>query len=114
MIKSLFEKCNNSIMISLKTIRENFSQIYSIAEKHIKLKLRYKVPFILSLVFPIVSILMPIFVLNKFFEFNAQFGSWNENNYYVYLFLAYNIYLISNLANILPSEFYLEKFCTLF
>ena len=97
-------------MISSKTIRENLSQIFAITEKHIKLNLRYKIRFIIYLFFPIVSILMPLIILKNFFDFNAQFGSWNEDTYYIYLFLAYDIYLIGNLANVLPSEFYLEKF----
>ncbi|NVM35980.1 MAG: ABC transporter permease [Candidatus Lokiarchaeota archaeon] len=94
----------------VKTIRENLSQIFAIAEKHIRLNLRYKVKFVLNLVFPIVSILMPLIILENIFEFNAEFGSWNKDNFRIYLFLAYNIYLISNLANVLPTEFYLEKF----
>ncbi|MEE9378716.1 MAG: ABC transporter permease [Candidatus Lokiarchaeia archaeon] len=97
-------------MIRIKNIRENLSQIFAITEKHIKLKLRYKITLGLHLIFPIVSILMPLIILKNFFDYNAQFGSWNEENYYIYLFLAYNIYLISNLATVLPSEFYLEKF----
>lgn len=97
-------------MIQLKNIRENLSQIFAISEKQIKLNLRFKIRFILYLIFPIVSILMPLIILNNFFGYNVQFGYWNSDNYFIYLFMAYNIYLISNLANVIPSEFYLEKF----
>ena len=97
-------------MKSLKNARENLTQIFAITEKHIKLSLRFKLKFILNLMIPIISILMPLIVLDKFFDFNVNFGPWNGTNYLVYQFTAFNFFLMSNIMNIFPSEFYFEKF----
>ena len=75
-------------------IKLQFIQIFAITEKNLKLRLRFKYQIIISFIRPIISILMPLIILGQFFELNAEFGSWNENTYLVFQFIAYQIFLI--------------------
>ncbi|MFX1257018.1 MAG: ABC transporter permease [Promethearchaeota archaeon] len=94
----------------VKILKDNLGQIFAITEKNIKMNLRYKFNMIFSLIYPIIAIIMPIIILNKFFEFNAKFGPWNETNFLVFLFMAYNITLLSKLITVFPSQFKVEKY----
>ena len=53
---------------------------------------------------------MPIIILGKFFASNTEFGPWNANNFLIFQFTAYQIYLIRNLINEFPSQFLREKY----
>lgn len=65
---------------------------------------------IISLVTPIFNIIMPIIILSQFFSFNAKFGPWTKDNFLVYLYLSYNIFLLSKLITTFQSEFRTEKY----
>ena len=53
---------------------------------------------------------MPLIVFEELFRFNANFEPWNQSNYLVFQFNAYMLFLISNVMNVFPAEFYNEKF----
>ena len=91
-------------------IKLQFIQIFAITEKNLKLRLRFKYQIIISFIRPIISILMPLIILGQFFELNAEFGSWNENTYLVFQFIAYQIFLIKNLVNEFPTQIVREKY----
>lgn len=93
-----------------KVIKYNLTKIWALTEKNIKLKLRFKYYFILSYISPFISVIIPLFVLGKFFEFNADFGPWTEDNYYIYSFLAYVITLLKGVMTEFQSQFYHEKY----
>jgi len=107
-------------MISLKKLkqklskRENyrfhFSRIFTIAEKQIKLHLRFKFNFVYSIINPFLTIFLSLIILSRFFEMGTRFGRWDESNYYIFLFIAYNIELLRKIITDFPSEFRQEKF----
>lgn len=97
-------------MITFKTIKENLSQIAAITEKDVKLSLRFKIPFIINLITPLITILLPLIIMGKFLKFNPQFGPWSIDNYMVYPFIGYNIMLTSRIVYIFPLQFNLEKY----
>lgn len=93
-----------------KILRYNLSQIIAITEKNIKLATRFKFKFIISLITPIILIITPVFILGKFFEFSQNFGPWNARNYLLFIFIAYNIYLLFNVITEIQTQFYIEKY----
>ena len=91
-------------------IKLQFFQIFAITEKNLNLRLRFKFQIIISLIRPIISIAMPLIVLGRFFDLNTEFGPWNESNYMVFQFLAYQIFLIWSLLNEFPTQMVREKY----
>lgn len=99
-------------MISSKTIKKNLFQIYALTEKNIKLNLRFKYQVIISYITPILSILMPLIILEQFFQFSERFdfSVWNENNYLVFQFMAYQVLLLKRVIQEFPTQLRIEKF----
>jgi len=97
-------------MIKKKTIRYNVSQILALTEKNIKLNTRFKVNLIVSFITPIISILMPLIVFGKLFEFSSNLGPWNEANFLVFTFIAYIINLLAGIISEFPLHFIREKY----
>jgi len=99
-------------MISSKTIKKNLFQIFALTEKNIKLNLRFKYQVIISYITPIISILMPLIILEQFFQFSERFNFsvWNVNNYLVFQFMAYNILLLKRVIQEFPTQLRIEKF----
>jgi len=97
-------------MITFKKIKENLSQIAAITEKDVKLSLRFKLPFIIHFITPLITIILPLIIMGKFLKFNPQFGPWTKDNYMVYPFIGYNIMLTSRIVHIFPFKFNLEKY----
>lgn len=93
-----------------KIIKNNLSQIFAITEKNIKLRLRFKAQILISYLTPIISLIMPLIVMRKFFEFNSKFGPWNGTNVMVFYFLGYNIMLLQRLIGEFPNQFRDEKY----
>lgn len=97
-------------MINREIIQNNISKIVAIIEKDIKLRLRFKFKLYFSFISPMISIILPLIIMGKFFEFNIEYGPWNSSNYMVYIFLAYNIMLLRGLINRYSLQFSQEKF----
>ena len=93
-----------------KFIKNQLSQIIALTERNIKLNLRFKYKIIISFVTPIIMIAMPIIILGRFLDFNTEFGPWNANNFLIFQFAAYQIYLIRNLINEFPAQLLREKY----
>jgi len=93
-----------------KVIKDNLSQIFAITEKNIKLRLRWKLSLIISLVSPLFGILMPLIILGQFFNYNAQFGPWNAQNYMIFVVMTYNISLLKTVIHEFTWQFNMEKY----
>lgn len=93
-----------------KAGKETLSQIYSMTETSLKLNFRYKLRFITYMLSPIVSLILPIIILGKFFELNAQFGPWTKTNYIVFVLMSYNIMLIRGTMGYIPRRFLTDKY----
>ena len=95
--------------ITLK-IKDNGNQILAIAEKNLKLSLRFKAPLVLRFFLPIFTILMPLIIMGQLFSFREEFGPWNETNYFVFQFVASQLYIIFNMRNAFAGSLRTEKF----
>jgi len=91
-------------------IKKNLTQIIAITEKNTKLRLRYKYGLIISFIIPIFTIIMPLIILGRIFDYNEQFGPWNGANYLAFLFIAYNILLLKDMIKEIPGQLRHEKF----
>lgn len=90
--------------------KSNFSSIFTIAEKNVKIKLRFKFILIYSMIAPFLLIFFSSLVLWRFFDVGVRFGRWDDTNYLIFLFIAYNIELLRKVINDFPNEFRREKF----
>lgn len=59
-------------MRSFKKIRRVFSKTYAIAEKNVRIQYRFKYVMILRYITPVITILMPIIILDSFFDFREK------------------------------------------
>lgn len=97
-------------MLKSKNIKDNFSQIFALTEKNIKLRLRYKFGLILSYITHIISIFTPLIIMGNLFDLKSNVGIWTSNNFILYQFIAYDIMLLSGIINIFPGQFRMEKY----
>lgn len=93
-----------------KRLSRILSKILAIAEKNTLMLFRFKYGVILSYFTPIISILIPIFVFGKIFEFNIDFGPWTEENYLVFVFTGYCILLLRRMMETISGKLREEKF----
>ena len=93
----------------LENLKDNMSQIYAIIEKNVKIQLRHKLNWFLSLIFPIIGIVLPLIIMGQLFTFTDSFGPWNRDNFVVYQFTTYQINLIYQILNRFQSSISLEK-----
>ncbi|MFX1328181.1 MAG: ABC transporter permease [Promethearchaeota archaeon] len=97
--------------MDLKEIfRRNISQIVAITEKNVKFSLRFKFNLIISFIIPIISIIMPLILMGRLFDFNTQYGPWSADNFIIYQFTAYNITLLRMIITDYPKLFAQEKY----
>jgi len=91
-------------------IKDNISQILAITEKNLKGALRFKVNLIFSYFYPLINLIIPIIIFDQFFQYNIQFSPWTEQNFLIFILLAYNISLLSRLYTVFINEFKTEKY----
>lgn len=94
----------------VKQIKDNVSQILALIEKNLKLNIRFKFNLIVSFITPLITIIMPLIIMEQLFKFNDQFGPWTLQNYLVFQFIAYNIILLQSIMNEFPNQLNYEKF----
>lgn len=93
-----------------KTIKRGMPKILAITEKNLKLNMRVKYNLVFSFISPLIGLILPIILMNKFFSFNDNFGPWTRDNYLVYQFIALNIFLLQRIITQLPSNLVNEKY----
>lgn len=87
-----------------------FSKTIAIAEKDTLMLFRFKYGVILSFITPLISILIPVIVFGKVFEYTSNFGSWTPENYMLFIFTGYCILLLRRMIQIIPANLRREKF----
>ena len=75
-----------------------------------KIQLRFKFNLIYSIFSPFLPIFMSLIVLMRFFVADVNLGQWNDTNYLVFLFTAFNIELLRRIIQEFPDDFRLEKY----
>jgi len=98
------------IKLNKNLIKRAYVKISAIVEKNILMKLRYKFDIVVMYLTYFISILMPIIVFGKLFQLDADVVPWNSSNYIIFVFLGYNILLMSRMIKEVPSQLRMEKF----
>lgn len=93
-------------------LKRFFYQIFALIERDVRFELRFKYNLLISYISPIIGILFPIIILDRFFSFNADFGVWNADNFLVYQFIAFEIGLIKGLIGFYSGILRREKVYT--
>ena len=93
-----------------KKIRRSFSKTFTIAEKNVRTQFRFKYYMIWRWVLPIISLLMPIIILDKFFELSTNIGPWTPQNFIIFLFIGYNIMIMQTMIDYIPKSLLREKY----
>ena len=78
----------------IKSIKWNFIQILAITEKNIKFCLNFKFNLKITYIIPLIGIVMPLILMGQIFIFEKKFGPWDDDNFIIYQFIAYNISLL--------------------
>ncbi len=82
-------------------IKKNLTQILALTEKNVRLNIRFKVNFIIGLLTPIITIAMPLIIMNRFYP---------GINFVLYQFIAYKVYLLKGVIAEFPSQLKREKY----
>ncbi len=93
-----------------KAIKRNVIQIFAIAERNVKIKLRFKLNLAISYITPMMGVILPFIIMGKLFNYNDHFGPWTSANILIFQFMAYNINLLRNNISAFPRVFYQEKY----
>ncbi len=99
-------------METSKKIRRIFSKTFAIAEKNLQTQIRFKYYMIWKWVLPLITLLMPIIILDKFFELttNQSFGPWTQENFMIFLFIGYDIMIMQSMIDYIPKSLLREKY----
>jgi len=97
-------------IFSVDFFKNNFSSIFTIAEKNVKIQLRFKFNLVYSIISPFLPIFMSFIVLLRFFAADVTVGQWDDTNYLIFLFTAFNIELLRRIIQDFPEDFRLEKY----
>lgn len=97
-------------IFSIKFYKHQLSQIFTITEKNVKIQLRFKFNLYYLILSPVIPIIMSIIIILKFFGEGVTFGKWDDTNYLVFLYTAFNIELLRKIIQNFPDEFRQEKY----
>ncbi|MHA1758480.1 MAG: ABC transporter permease [Promethearchaeota archaeon] len=98
--------------MNLKGFGREIYHIFAFVERDIRFELRFKYNLIINYISPILGIIFPIIILNRFFSYNVQFGKWTADNFLVYQFIAFEIGLIRGLLGFYTNILRREKMYT--
>ena len=89
-------------LIILSRVKNYAFQIGALVIKDLKLKSRYKVKFLFSIIVPFTTFLMPLLIFRTVFNTigDESFGMWTPENYI--LFILTGIFIVI-LVNLLPT-----------
>jgi len=93
-----------------KKIRRISSKTFAIAEKNIQTQIRFKYYMIWKWVLPFITLLMPIIILDKFFEYSTNIGPWTPQNFMIFIFIGYNIMIMQSMIDYIPKSLLREKY----
>ena len=98
-------------MLKRNILYLNLVQIYSLVIKDLKLKVRYKLEFIVEFIAPIITIFFPYITFNTLFALNEDaFGTYySRDNFLLFLLLGYCVSVLIFLLWNYRDLFYDEK-----
>lgn len=92
-----------------KFVRRVCSKTFALAEKNIKMSLRYKFYAIMQFITPLITIFMSYVIFSKMFEITSDFGQWTSQNYFIFIFIGYSVLLLRNMITGIPQRLHEEK-----
>ena len=99
-------------MIKKKSIRRYVRQIFAIVEKDISLELRIKTNLISRIVNPAIQLFLYLFLFGIIFNVRTDYklGYWDNNNYILFLLLAYTVNFSRGIMNKYNLSFRRDKY----
>ncbi|MHA1293716.1 MAG: ABC transporter permease [Promethearchaeota archaeon] len=85
----------------IEKIELNLQQTYAIIAKNVKLKLRFKVNFILQIISPLWAFVMPMIILGKIFEIakGEPLGIWTSETFFFFVLSGFCIGLAARFVH---------------
>ncbi|KKK80352.1 hypothetical protein LCGC14_2824360, partial [marine sediment metagenome] len=95
-----------------KKFRRIFSKTFAIAEKNVRTQIRFKFFMLWKWFLPIITLLMPILILDKVFELStsSKIGPWTPENYMIFIFIGYTIMIMQTMIDYIPKSLIQEKY----
>ncbi len=96
----------------LSSLKIYFFQIRALVIKDLKLKSRYKVKFLFSMVFPITTFIMRLLIFRRLFEATGDesFGFWTPDNYIIFILSGIFIVILLKLFPAYGKNLLREKY----
>ena len=96
--------------LNIDKLQRIIRKTLALAEKQIYMQFRFKYRTMLNYFAPVITILMPIIILGRFFQNNVNFGPWTSQNYMIFIFIGYNILLLRGMINYIPLHLQQEQY----
>ena len=89
-----------------------FSQIRALVIKDLKLKSRYKLKFLSSIITPLTTFIMPLLIFRTLFKTieNKSFGIWTPENYIIFILSGIFIIILMKLIPAYGKNLLREKY----
>ncbi len=96
----------------LRFVKDYLFQLQALIIKDLKLKSRYKVKFLFSIVVPFTTFIVPLLVFRTLFKAigNESFGIWNPENYIIFILSGMFIVILVHLLPTYGKNFLREKY----
>jgi len=96
----------------LKRIKNYAYQIGALVIKDLKLKSRYKVKFLFSIIVPFTTFLVPLLIFRTLFKTigDESFGMWTPENYILFILTGIFIVILVNLLSTYGKNLLREKY----
>ena len=80
----------------IKSLKTFFLQSEALVIKHLKLNARYKVKFLMTIIVPFTSLLIPFLIFRKLFDAigDESFGIWTPTNYVIFILTGVSVVII--------------------
>jgi len=98
-------------MLTLKNLKTNLIQIYSLTVKDLKLSTRYKLEFVVECIAPLLALFFPYIIFNTLFNIknNIFGGYYSKDNFILFLLLGNCVTVLIFLLWYYQDLFYDEK-----
>ena len=96
--------------MKVNKINRILSKTFAIAEKNVRTQIRFKYYMIWKWFLPIITLLMPIIILDKFFDFSSSIGPWTQQNFMIFMMIGYDIMIMQTMIDYIPKSLIGEKY----
>ena len=96
----------------IKRLKTFFSQLEALVIKHLRLNARYKVKFLMTIIVPFTSLLVPFLIFSKLFDAIGEesFGIWTPTNFVIFILTGVSIVIILSFISDFGKNLLREKY----